>query len=214
MSQSDKLASENTNSNIFEKKKSFAVWDYPLSQTFTKLWNTMDAYGWLKNLNDGIESVLASNGEHPFVLLEDTVTAKYLASKNCQLTLMNVKQMAKKSYGFAFGKDNFMLRDLFSQSILEMRTNGVLDSLLEKWWTPCGNDKGIDGSISLNNTGGAFILLGIGIFTVVSMQLVQLLSRKSKNILNKKIVNRVSTAVQTRGDNLINGSAIQSITYF
>ena len=75
--------------------------------------------------------------------------------------------------------------------------------------------KSINGSdtISINNTGGMFIMLGTGVFVVVIIQLVQILSRKSKKGLFKnKTDNQPTGRISLFSKNFERN--VQSITYF
>jgi len=176
----------------------------------------MNSTGWVKTIDEGIQKIMESSAEEPFMLLEDSANAKYLSSSNCDLNVLNVKNLALKSYGFIFAKENFFIKEIFSQTLLEMSSNGILENLKNKWWPKCQNSE-IDGSISvsINNTGGMFILLGTGVVCVVIIQLVQILSRKSKKGLFKNKTDNQPTG--TGSISLFNKNSernVQSITYF
>jgi hypothetical protein len=172
----------------------------------------MNSTGWVKTIDEGIQKIMESSAEEPFVLLEDSANAKYLSSSNCDLNVLNVKNMAVKSYGFILAKENFLIKEIFSQTLLEVGSNGILEHLKNKWWRKCQNSD-IDGSISINNTGGMFIMLGTGVFVVVIIQLVQILSRKSKKGLFKnKTDNQPTGRISLFSKNFERN--VQSITYF
>ena len=201
-------------SKLLSKKsrQAFAVWNYPLGQTYTKLFNSMNSTGWVKSIDEGVQMILESSAEQPFMLLEDSTNAKYLSSANCDLNILNVKSVGVKSYGFILAKQNFFLKEIFSQSLLEMSSNGFLDDLKNKWWPPCKKDE-IDGSISLGSTGGMFILLATCVTIVAIILGVQILSRKSKRGLFKSKTNNEPTSVgNLYSSNFQRG--IQSISYF
>ena len=67
--------------------------------------------------------------------------------------------------------------------------------------------------IGIDNTGGMFILLGTGVVCVVIIQLVQILSRKSKKGLFKnKTDNQPTGSISLFNKN--SERNVQSITYF
>ena len=145
----------------------------------------MNKTGFVQNVDEGIKNILESDSESPFVLLEDTARAKLLVSTNCNLNILDVKSMGIKSYGFVVSRENFFLKEIFSRALIEMNSNGVLEELKNKWWKPCQLNK-IEDSIGLNNTGGMFILLAIGVLTVIFIQVIQIFSRKKQDISWKK----------------------------
>ena len=94
--------------------KSFAVWDYPLSDVFTRLWLNMNLTGWVKNLDEGVKKVRESDDNQPFGLILDYATGKYESSKACDLE-MKGSILAPKTYGFGLPKFSYELKEKFSK---------------------------------------------------------------------------------------------------
>ncbi|GFY79459.1 ionotropic receptor 25a [Trichonephila inaurata madagascariensis] len=71
--------------NETERAK-LAVWDYPVSDKYTKIWWTMKETGMPKTFEDGIEKVLASKGsQEGFAFIADSTQVKYAVMTNCEL---------------------------------------------------------------------------------------------------------------------------------
>ncbi len=92
--------------------KAYAVWDYPLPDVYTRLWNSMNSSGWVNSKELGVERVLNASDSSPYVFIIDYAKAKYIESKNCALMTLET-QFAQKSYAFGFptGSD---LREKFT----------------------------------------------------------------------------------------------------
>jgi hypothetical protein len=85
--------------------KSYAVWDFPLTDIFTRIWTAMNRTGWVNSSREGLDLVLSSDKDKSYALLIDYPTGKYLQSKNCSvLTIDNL--LANKFYTFGFPKDS------------------------------------------------------------------------------------------------------------
>jgi hypothetical protein len=83
--------------------KSFAVWDYPLTDLFTRLYNAMQSSGWVKSAEAGIERILQSSENTPFGMIIDYAQGKYIESGKCELNMIG-KILARRSFAFGFSK--------------------------------------------------------------------------------------------------------------
>ncbi|CAL1292890.1 unnamed protein product [Larinioides sclopetarius] len=72
--------------NETERAK-LAVWDYPVSDKYTKIWWTMKETGMPKTFEEGIDKVLASKGsQEGFAFIgADSTQVKYAVMTNCEL---------------------------------------------------------------------------------------------------------------------------------
>ncbi|XP_077981647.1 glutamate receptor 2-like [Glandiceps talaboti] len=156
------------------------MWSFMESNPTSSVWTT----------KEGVEKVLESNGKYAFI--GEGTTLQHIANKDCDLYVMP-GTINLKSFGLAFPK-NDSRTDSFSRALLELREDGTLDMLYEKWWRGSGlcRDASIFDSdvgqstqyasaISLTNLSGAFIILLIGIILSIPLLLCEWVVYKQKS---------------------------------
>jgi len=85
----------------------YSVWDYPLGDTYQRLWNTIQKTGMVKNSEEGIERVL--KGGHAF--FHETPMIEYEMRKICGL--MTVGSMfSAKPYSFVLPQNSLLLEKM------------------------------------------------------------------------------------------------------
>lgn len=94
--------------------KSFAIWDYPLTDVFTRLWLGVNKAGIFQTSQEALTKVLNTD---KFGLLTDYSYAKYVQSRTCSNYDILGEGVAERSYGFGY-KNNFKYRDKFSQLLV------------------------------------------------------------------------------------------------
>lgn len=72
--------------------------DYPIDRTYRKLFEEIQAVGFLESIEEGIAKV--RNLSAPFALIEQKAALKYLTMEECDLT-MTEEEVSKKPYAFA-----------------------------------------------------------------------------------------------------------------
>ena len=100
-------------------------------------------------------------------------------------------------------------------SIMELNKSGDLKRLQEKWWRPCNKQNNdANESITLDNIGGAFILVGVGVLVGISIQLLENLTSDNNKKNKKEHATRdVFSKEQIDNDHNKNKN-IQNIAYF
>ncbi|GAU96059.1 hypothetical protein RvY_07557-2 [Ramazzottius varieornatus] len=159
------------NESMSEKERAeLAVWDYPVSDKYTKLWLTMKDFPRPKTTEEGIEWVKATNttesGEKDgFALIGDAATLQYTANLDCDLNLVG-EEFSRKPYALAV-QEGSPLRDQLSGVILKLLNQRELELMKEQWWQmdkqkACGSGENENEGISIQNIGGVFILVLAG----------------------------------------------------
>ena len=80
------------------EKSKLAVWDYPVSDKFTKMFQSMKDAGFPENTEEAIARV--RNSSQQFAYIEDATVLKFLALSNCDLTLVG-EEFSRKPYAIA-----------------------------------------------------------------------------------------------------------------
>ena len=91
----------------------YAVWDYPLPDTYTRLWNSMTWSGWVSSIDSGVNRILNKDKSTQFAFFIDYARGKYIESKQCALITLEA-QFSKKAYSFGFSAGS-PLRDKFTE---------------------------------------------------------------------------------------------------
>ncbi|PVD29826.1 hypothetical protein C0Q70_09083 [Pomacea canaliculata] len=137
-----------------------AVWDYPVSDKYTKLWNNMQANTFPRSTNEAIEMVL--NGD--FALISDATTNKYATYTNCELMVVG-EEFSRKPYAFAV-QEGSPLRDEVSNVILQLINQRQLEDMKSRWWLRdklnCPDIEDESDGISIRNIGGVFLVIAVG----------------------------------------------------
>ena len=85
------------------ERSKLAVWDYPVSDKYTKMFQTMEDTGFPKDLDEALKRVL-NGGEgkkrDEFAFIGDASDVKFLAMTNCELQSVG-EEFSRKPYAFA-----------------------------------------------------------------------------------------------------------------
>lgn len=103
--------------------------------------------------------------------------------------------------------------DLFS--IMDLNKSGDLKRLQEKWWRPCDKQNNdANESITLDNIGGAFILVGVGVLVGISLQLLENLTSDNNKKIKKEHINKDVFSKEHFANDHNKNKNIQNIAYF
>ncbi|XP_044735495.1 ionotropic receptor 25a-like [Chrysoperla carnea] len=151
------------------ERSKLAVWDYPVSDKYTKMWQTMKKAGLPNTLEEAVAKVVKSQSSSDgFAYLGDATDIRYLQLTNCDLQMVG-EEFSRKPYAIAVQQGS-PLKDQFNTAILELLNKRELERLKEKWWNSnpeaksCvkNEDKTGDG-IYIENIGGVFIVIFAGV---------------------------------------------------
>ncbi|XP_053959026.1 ionotropic receptor 25a isoform X1 [Anastrepha ludens] len=149
------------------ERSKLAVWDYPVSDKYTKMWQAMQEAQLPATLEEAVDRVRSSTSATGFAFLGDATDIRYLVMTNCDLQIVG-EEFSRKPYAIAVQQGSH-LKDQFNNAILTLLNKRQLEKLKEKWWkndeTQAKCDKPEDQSdgISIHNIGGVFIVIFVGI---------------------------------------------------
>nr|BBH62853.1 ionotropic receptor [Tropilaelaps mercedesae] len=150
-----------------DQRAELAVWDYPVSDKYTKIWWTMQEADLPKTFEEGVARVKNSQGGDGFAFIADATQIKYATMTNCDLTQIG-SEFSRKPLALAV-QQNSPLRDQLSSAILKLLNQRKLESLKETWWNQnpekknCDDEGKNNDGISIKNIGGVFIVIFIGV---------------------------------------------------
>ncbi|XP_071055575.1 ionotropic receptor 25a [Onthophagus taurus] len=150
------------------ERAQLAVWDYPVSDKYTKMWQAMKEAGLPNTLDEAVERVRESrSSSEGFAFLGDATDIRYLELTNCDLQMVG-EEFSRKPYAIAVQQGS-PLKDQFNTAILQLLNRRQLERLKEKWWTnnpkamKCDKLDDQSDGISIQNIGGVFIVIFVGI---------------------------------------------------
>uniref|UniRef100_A0A2P2I0J5 Ionotropic receptor 25a-like n=1 Tax=Hirondellea gigas TaxID=1518452 RepID=A0A2P2I0J5_9CRUS len=153
-------------SNVERAK--LAVWDYPVSDKYTKMWQSMQEAGLPKNFDQALERVRSSkSSSEGFAYLGDATDIRYQVLTNCDLQIVG-EEFSRKPYAIAVQQGS-PLKDQFNDAILKLLNQRKLETLKERWWNQnpdkkvCDAENDQSDGISIENIGGVFIVIFVGI---------------------------------------------------
>ncbi|XP_013788799.1 ionotropic receptor 25a-like, partial [Limulus polyphemus] len=159
----------NDSLSITERAK-LAVWDYPISDKYTKIWLTIKEANMPLTFEEGVQRVKESKGSHEgFAFIADSTQVKYAAYSDCDLQVVG-NEFSRKPMAIAVQEGSY-LRDQLSSAILELLNQRKLEELKEKWWNTnskllaCEDSEERNDGIGIENIGGVFIVIGVGVGT-------------------------------------------------
>ncbi|ESO98322.1 hypothetical protein LOTGIDRAFT_114647 [Lottia gigantea] len=142
------------------ERAKLAVWDYPVSDKYTKLWETMLESEFPSNKDEAVERVLT--GE--FAYIGDATVNKYAKLTNCDLWEVG-EEFSRKPYALAV-QEGSPLRSQLSTIILQLINQRELEEYKTKWWKKdkrdCPDIEDESNGISIKNIGGVFLVIVIG----------------------------------------------------
>ncbi|XP_076257962.1 ionotropic receptor 25a [Rhynchophorus ferrugineus] len=150
------------------ERAKLAVWDYPVSDKYTKMWQAMKEAGLPLTLEEAVERVRQSkSSSEGFAYLGDATDIKYLEMTNCDFTIVG-EEFSRKPYAIAVQQGS-PLKDQFNTAILQLLNRRELERLKERWWNKnpekkeCEKADDQSDGISIQNIGGVFIVIFVGI---------------------------------------------------
>ncbi|RZF33895.1 hypothetical protein LSTR_LSTR009919 [Laodelphax striatellus] len=150
------------------ERAKLAVWDYPVSDKYTKMWQAMREAGLPNTLDEAIERVRASkSSSEGFAYLGDATDIRYQVLTNCDLQMVG-DEFSRKPYAIAVQQGSH-LKDQFNNAILQLLNKRRLEKLKENWWNQnpekkvCEKQDDQSDGISIHNIGGVFIVIFVGI---------------------------------------------------
>merc|ERR1719187_1975995 len=160
------LSLDDTLSEVERSK--LAVWDYPVSDKYTKIWQTMKEAGLPETFDAAIARVRTSkSSSEGFAFLGDATDIKYQEMTNCDLQMVG-DEFSRKPYALAVQQGS-PLKDQLNDAILKLLNQRKLEALKERWWNQnpqkktCEETDDDGGGISIHNIGGVFIVIFVGI---------------------------------------------------
>ncbi|XP_068617329.1 ionotropic receptor 25a isoform X1 [Battus philenor] len=150
------------------ERAKLAVWDYPVSDKYSKMWQAMKEAGLPNSIEEAIERVRESkSSSEGFAWLGDATDVRYHVLTSCDLQMVG-DEFSRKPYAIAVQQGS-PLKDQFNNAILQLLNKRKLEKLKENWWNNNPNavhcekqDDQSDG-ISIQNIGGVFIVIFMGI---------------------------------------------------
>lgn len=79
------------------ERSKLAVWDYPVSDKYTKIWQAMQEAGLPKTLDEAVAKVRNSTSATGFAFIGDATDIRYLEMTNCDLQVVG-EEFSRKPY--------------------------------------------------------------------------------------------------------------------
>ncbi|KAF5269354.1 hypothetical protein FQA39_LY08746 [Lamprigera yunnana] len=157
------------NDSLTETERAkLAVWDYPVSDKYTKMWQAMQEAVLPHNLSAAVERVRLSKTQNEgFAYIGDATDIRYLELTNCDLQIVG-EEFSRKPYALAVQQGS-PLKDQLNTAVLSLLNKRQLERLKEKWWNDnpnrirCEKMEDQSDGISIQNIGGVFIVIFVGI---------------------------------------------------
>lgn len=97
------------------ERAKLAVWDYPVSDKYTKMWQAMKESGLPNTLDEAVARVKASKStSEGFAFLGDATDVKFLELISCDLTMVG-EEFSRKPYAIAVQQGS-PLKDQFNNA--------------------------------------------------------------------------------------------------
>ncbi|XP_076104688.1 ionotropic receptor 25a-like [Mytilus galloprovincialis] len=144
------------------QRAKLAVWDYPVSNKYTKLWETMQDTGFPDTLEEATKRVISGD----FAYIGDAAENKFQTLTKCDLWEVG-EEFSRKPFAFAV-QEGSPLRNILSNAILQLLNQRKLETLKHKWWTnnqkkkTCPDIENESDGISIKNIGGVFLVIAVG----------------------------------------------------
>ncbi|XP_024885188.1 ionotropic receptor 25a isoform X1 [Temnothorax curvispinosus] len=151
------------------ERAKLAVWDYPVSDKYTKMFQAMKEAGFPADIDEALRRIRQEDqyANNEFAFIEDASTIKYLVMTNCDLTQVG-EEFSRKPYAIAVQQGS-PLKDQFNNAILILLNKRRLEKLKDKWWKQnpmkknCELENNQSDGISIQNIGGVFLVIFVGI---------------------------------------------------
>ncbi|CAL1688316.1 unnamed protein product [Lasius platythorax] len=151
------------------ERAKLAVWDYPVSDKYTKMFQAMKEAGFPTSIDDALKRIRREGpyANNEFAFIGDASTIKYLVLTNCDLTQVG-EEFSRKPYAIAVQQGS-PLKDQFNNAILILLNKRRLEKLKDRWWKHnpvrknCDLENDQSDGISIHNIGGVFLVIFVGI---------------------------------------------------
>ncbi|KAM0725746.1 Ionotropic receptor 25a [Formica fusca] len=151
------------------ERAKLAVWDYPVSDKYTKMFQAMKEAGFPSSIDDALKRIRREGpyANNEFAFIGDASTIKYLILTNCDLTQVG-EEFSRKPYAIAVQQGS-PLKDQFNNAILILLNKRRLEKLKDRWWKHnparknCDLENDQSDGISIHNIGGVFLVIFVGI---------------------------------------------------
>lgn len=149
-----------------ETRAQFTVWDYPISDKYTKILAEMYQARMPKSYDEGVARVRKSkSAQDGFAFIADAVQVKFAIMTHCDLYSIG-NEFSRKPIALVV-QQNTTLKDALSSAILKLLNERKLEKLKEEWWKKfsrkCEDVKKSSDGISIHNIGGVFIVIFAGV---------------------------------------------------
>ncbi|ODM89690.1 Glutamate receptor ionotropic, kainate 2 [Orchesella cincta] len=150
------------------ERSQLAVWDYPVSDRFTKMWQAMQENSAPRAFEDAIKRVRGDerNQNDGFAFIGDATDIRYQVLISCDLRMVG-EEFSAKPYAIAVQQGS-PLKEQLNEIIMKLLKQRDLEQLKKTWW----NDNeykatcpkvDMSQGISIHNIGGVFIVIFVGI---------------------------------------------------
>nr|QQP19806.1 ionotropic receptor 25a [Tropidothorax elegans] len=150
------------------ERAKLAVWDYPVSDKYTKMWQAMKEAGLPNTLDEALDRVKKSKSStEGFAFLGDATDIRYQVLTDCEFQMVG-EEFSRKPYAIAVQQGS-PLKDQFNNAILQLLNKRKLEKMKENWWNEnsekqvCEKQDDQSDGISIHNIGGVFIVIFVGI---------------------------------------------------
>lgn len=150
------------------ERAKLAVWDYPVSDKYSKMWQAMKEPGLPNSIEEAVQRVRDSkSSSEGFAWLGDATDVRYYVLTSCDLQMVG-DEFSRKPYAIAVQQGS-PLKDQFNNAILQLLNRRRLEKLKENWWNnnpkamKCEKQDDQSDGISIQNIGGVFIVIFMGI---------------------------------------------------
>uniref|UniRef100_A0A0K8V3R8 Glutamate receptor 1 n=1 Tax=Bactrocera latifrons TaxID=174628 RepID=A0A0K8V3R8_BACLA len=163
--------------------------------TYQRMWTAMETARpsvFTKNNDEGVDRVLKGKGLYAFLM--ESTTLEYIIERNCDLMQVG-GWLDYKTYGIAM-PFNSPYRKQISGAVLKLGESGMLSELKRKWWKEmhgggsCSQAESSGGDtpeLDLENVGGVFLVLGIGLLTAILIGMCEFLWNIKAVAIEEKI---------------------------
>ncbi|RWS30328.1 glutamate receptor ionotropic: kainate 2-like protein, partial [Leptotrombidium deliense] len=152
-----------------DERAQLAIWDYPISDRFTKIWAQVTEAKAPKSFEEALSRVKNSQDhKEGFALITDSLTVDYFTFTHCDVTKVGL-DFSPRPLSLAIGKELKDLKALIDAAIIKLRNNRTIANLKGKWWDwnelrqDCEDQRRLSNGISLRNAGGTFIVFIAGV---------------------------------------------------
>ncbi|XP_053961746.1 glutamate receptor ionotropic, kainate 2 [Anastrepha ludens] len=163
--------------------------------TYQRMWTAMETARpsvFTKNNDEGKDRVLKGKGLYAFLM--ESTTLEYIIERDCALMQVG-GWLDYKTYGIAM-PFNSPYRKQISGAVLKLGESGTLSELKRKWWKEMhggGSCSQAESSsddtpeLDLENVGGVFLVLGIGLLTAILIGMCEFLWNIKAVAIEEKI---------------------------